>query len=125
MLAMRRFRHGAWVAVLAVLLNAFAPHLSHSAPSSGPGAGWVEVCSVDGARLVHADVPAPLLPDLLKLLGHCPHCLPQATAHGLLAPARISVPLVRGPDVVARAPSFAPQPAATRSAHHQRAPPRA
>ncbi|WAC71703.1 DUF2946 domain-containing protein [Roseateles sp. SL47] len=54
MLQQRRFKaFTAWVASLVILWSALAPSLSYAFVSDVPG-GWIEICSVTGAKLVPA-----------------------------------------------------------------------
>lgn len=90
-----------WIAVLAVLMAALAPAISHALGSQG-AASWVEVCSAQGSRWVQDDAqtgdPAPGVEHALE---HCPCCsihpdalgLPPAPLQALPAPApRHAVP---------------------------------
>ncbi|NMG75541.1 DUF2946 domain-containing protein [Aromatoleum diolicum] len=45
----------AWIALFAILLAAIGPALSHTLSLLGDGAGWVEVCTVAGTKLVAVD----------------------------------------------------------------------
>ena len=91
----------AWLAILAFLLNALAPAVTHALASSGFGTGlgslptWIEVCSAQGSTWARlgpngslieqtsqkpADAPAALHEP------HCPYCLTHAASFGMLTP---------------------------------------
>jgi Protein of unknown function (DUF2946) len=102
MLQQRRFKaFTAWVASLVILWSALAPSLSYAFVSDVPG-GWIEICSVTGAKLVPAQaasygadvaVSGSSEPDTSKpsALKPCTYCsshvqvlgLPPAPAGGL------------------------------------------
>lgn len=81
---LRRYRRWtSWMASLAILVAALAPALSH-ALGGWPGAGWVEVCSSQGARWVQADqVPQDSAPAGLQAGDACLYCSVHAPALGL------------------------------------------
>lgn len=83
------------LACLALLLNAFLPSLAGSM-----GGGWsvvrngvIEICSVQGVKLVDSATGKVLKVDALKIIqdkqrihGHCAFCLPH-TDHDFILPA--------------------------------------
>lgn len=84
-----------WLACLALLFNAFLPSL---AGSMGGGCsevrnGVIEICSVQGVKLVDSATGKVLKVDALKTIqdkprlhGHCAFCLPH-TDHDFILPA--------------------------------------
>ncbi len=91
-----------WLAILAILMAAIAPSISH-AMALKKAAPWVEICSSDGARWVQAhagsngDVPSPL--DAHKF-EHCPYCSFHAGGVALPAAPATGVPaLLSGHDL--------------------------
>ena len=82
-----------WIAVLAVLMAALAPSVSH-ALNAKSGSPWVEICSAVGAKWVQPDdAPADEIPVPagMHALEHCPYCTPHADA--LAIPAAPSAAL--------------------------------
>ncbi|MBV8501743.1 MAG: DUF2946 domain-containing protein [Paucibacter sp.] len=72
-----------WVAILAVLLLAFAPLVSQALGADRYSA-WVEICSAGGAKWVKADEgsrPAPQPSS--HALEHCPYCSVHVSALGM------------------------------------------
>jgi hypothetical protein len=112
-------RRTAWIALLAVLLHAFAPLLAGAAPADAPY--HVELCTALGTVTVELDAgttPAPsrASPD---------HC--QACAFHCAAPTAARTEPAPQPAGM-RPRAFAPQPACcsrTRTASRPRAPPSA
>jgi hypothetical protein len=50
-------RISAWLACLAILLNALAPTISHAmAKAQGDDTPWAQICSTNGARLIPLDL---------------------------------------------------------------------
>lgn len=96
-------RWPAWLALLAVWSLALLPTLSQALAAHTGEAGWVEVCTVQGARWVPM-APAGAAGDAASgkpagsaavAFEHCPWCgshagdaVPPAPAASLLAPAR-------------------------------------
>lgn len=97
----RRFRAlTSWIACCAILLSALGPTLSHAFRAGVP-AGWIEICSVTGAKLIRADAVTEAKADAGgrsdsgsgdHALKHCPYCASHATVLGLppAAPAGLS-----------------------------------
>ena len=77
---MRLLSSRALLAALLALAQALAP-FAHRAAAASP-AGWIEVCSANGARLLPAgDMPAPARHDG----DHCVLCRPAEPMAGLPA----------------------------------------
>ena len=84
----------AWIAAFGILMAALAPALSHALRGNAQ-AGWVQVCSALGSKIVNVDA-SPDAPrpagDGGHLLEHCPYCslhtaidaLPPAPAPALV-----------------------------------------
>jgi hypothetical protein len=90
-----------WIAVLAILMAALAPAISH-ALMSGTKASWVEVCTSAGARWVNVagDADEQPTPAGAHALDHCPYCSLHVDA--------VDVPVGPAPTVGAALPSHAP-----------------
>jgi hypothetical protein len=73
-----------WIAVLAILLAALAPALSH-ALASASGSQWVEICTAQGSKWVQAgeDGAERGTPPSAHVLEHCPYCSLHAPTLGL------------------------------------------
>lgn len=77
-----------WVALLAVLMMAFAPLMSQ-AFGARSASGWAEICSVYGSKWVKIDAgstdpqPSPAAPTSGHPLDHCPYCSLHASAVGM------------------------------------------
>ncbi|UXH77568.1 DUF2946 domain-containing protein [Roseateles amylovorans] len=81
-----------WIACFAILLTALAPTLSHAFRPDVP-AGWIEICSATGAKLIRADDGLGLKTEASgksdsdstadHAVKHCPYCSSHATALGL------------------------------------------
>ncbi|MGB7480947.1 MAG: DUF2946 domain-containing protein, partial [Burkholderiaceae bacterium] len=83
-------RWHAWIACLAILLNALAPSLSHALASPAPRAAvWEEICSAHGAA-TSADDPADSIPEHAQASPHCPFCAPHG-GHAALPPPAVSL----------------------------------
>ena len=119
----------AWVACIAILLNALAPAISHAmAASRGDSAIWQEVCSAAGNK-------TPVALDLgIKKPGndkdsksapmqHCPYCYTHAGSFGLMT---TFATVVAAPDIAYSVPELfyhAPRPLFVWAASSPRAPP--
>ena len=87
-----------WAALLAVLLAALMPTLSHAFGRQGP-ATWTEICTSAGARKVVPDDDGSArrpVPGAAHLLDHCPCCklqlqgmAPPPAAAALPLPVRL------------------------------------
>jgi len=69
-----------WIASFAILLSALAPVISHAVQADVP-AGWAEICSVTGAKLVRlsdmgSDLSDGSQPESSQghTYKHCPYC---------------------------------------------------
>jgi hypothetical protein len=101
----RSQRFTAWIALLAMLALAVLPSVSHAlAFARGGAAGWVEVCTPQGMRLVAvdaADASAPAEPgpplQAASFLEHCTLCTLALDVPALPAPepAALLLPLGR------------------------------
>jgi Protein of unknown function (DUF2946) len=80
-----------WVVLLALAMSALLPALAQALGGSR-GAGWVEVCTVQGSAWVQlADDGAPGDPTAAGHAEHCPYC--TMPFHGLgVPPAPAVVP---------------------------------
>ncbi len=88
-----------WLAILAILMAAFAPSISHALGSKF-GPSWVEVCTPSGAKWVQAGNGAGDEAPALSgghLLEHCPYCSLHANAIAVPATPVASVPLLLPP----------------------------
>lgn len=88
-----------WIAVLAVLMVALAPAISHALGSKN-AATWIEVCSSSGAKLIQVgggqgdQAPAPAQSHPFE---HCPYCSLQTDAVALPAtPLALPLPVLLG-----------------------------
>jgi len=94
-----------WIACFAILLSALGPTLSHAFRNDVP-AGWIEICSVTGAKLVKVDVGTAAQADKsgkstdegsgTHALKHCPYCSTHTTVLGLppAAPAGLTLDIL-------------------------------
>ena len=119
-----RQRVAGWIAILAILLNTFAPAVSH-ALGGNASAPWLEICTggnftAAGAARLQGDAPAK---PGTTAVQHCPYCVPHGASFE--APPVSSV-LVAGSDIgpqwVATADAVAPARPVWRTAH-SRGPP--
>ena len=113
------------MAVLAVLLNAFAPLVAH-ATRSAHGDAWIDLCTTDGIKRISVavgqvatdDAPVPGTSG-----GHCPYCVPHGASLGLAPGAPLSVPVIPGPHAGTAAVDPLPLAPPLWAAHQARAPP--
>ena len=96
----------AWIACLAILLNAFAPLVSHAmdGSSAAPVVMAMEVCTAMGMETmpVALDATAPdrsASGPLHKHMNHCAYCVAHAAAHGLPPPVDAVFAAPAGRDV--------------------------
>jgi hypothetical protein len=94
---MRYFRQKrcllAWIACLAVLLNALMPAVSHAmAAHEDDSAGWTAICSASGTKFAPSPFNQPVDDNNNTAaidVAHCPYCLSHTgwdgtlPAHGL------------------------------------------
>lgn len=105
-------RHRHWficLAILAVLMNAFAPSISQAlqAGMAQRDDVWVEACSIDGARWIKLDTAGQVVANVssrpadLPSSVHeasCGFCLPHAGTFALLDSVPAEVQHVQEPD---------------------------
>lgn len=115
-LARMRFRRASrvltsWIAVLAILMAALAPSISH-ALSAKNGASWIEVCTSVGAKWV---LPDGSLKDQAPVSGdvhpveHCPYCSLHANAMAIPAAPVVPAPAIFSSDLLPTAFLVAPR----------------
>ncbi len=90
-----------WLAILAILLNALAPAMTHALARSGSDAGlsvsstWFEVCSAQGTTWARLAPNGSLIEKTSKRPAdapatshdpHCPYCVTHAASFGMLPP---------------------------------------
>lgn len=109
-----------WIAVLAVLMSALAPSISH-ALAKGGSVSWVEVCTDRGSKWIDPssgeEAPSPGATSDL-----CPYCVFHAEA-AIVGPVSTQVPFVAQARYVPPAFLRAPRVAHAWRAPHSRAPP--
>lgn len=103
--AQRHRRGSAWLALVAILLMALAPVLSHALQVRG-AATWSEVCTAQGARWVDVDgalvgAPADTHTTPAQVFDHCPWCSLHS-GDALLPRLPAAVALPAGVDTVPR-----------------------
>jgi hypothetical protein len=85
-----------WIAVLAVLMAALAPSISHALESRN-ASSWIEVCTSGGAKWAQPDgasndeAPAP---SDAHPFEHCPYCSLHANAIAICAGAVSRFPVL-------------------------------
>jgi hypothetical protein len=106
LVARRHRRFTLWLATLAMVFAVLAPTVSHALALMPGSSGWVEVCTVDGARWVAAKdagdaQPAGPVDAATKHFDPCPFCHhagqgmappPAAEAQTLQPPPREGLP---------------------------------
>ena len=82
--AIRRF--ATWTALLAVLVSALLPALSHAFAPGREATKWVEVCSAMGPVTIEVPANGPGFPKAPKAsdFDHCPFCSAQAAPVAIL-----------------------------------------
>ncbi len=122
----RRTKLHIWIACIAILLNVLTPSISHALSSINHGRNWIEVCTVDGTKVIAADQAALMkspLGALFHHLEHCPFCVSDASAPPLpglaVAPFAIAGAYSLLPGLYYRAPA----PLFSYSQSNPRAPP--
>jgi len=126
MLSLRNRRRTAWVAILAILLNAFAPALAHAA-AARLGVTWLEICTQDGLKRVAIEHRSarPDIPPGAHVVAddHCPYCAPHGASFAHSPPAVAAAAVIAGPAaLVVDSPAVASQ-LATWTSGRARAPP--
>lgn len=120
-------RRAAWIAILAILFNAFVPAMSQ-AVAAQLGITWLEICTKDGLKRI-AVSNEDARPDLptgahVAVTDHCPYCAPHSgTTNAHLPPAPFAVPVVAGADLLPAQPPSAAPPHVFIARAHARAPP--
>ncbi len=132
MFAVRQRTRIAWLALVAMLMSALAPSLSHATMASAAGASWggalAEVCTADGIAVVpgatgQADPrPAPAGHRALRF-EHCPYCLSHASTVALPTAIAQAVRPIDGAESAPPAFLRALAPRLARFAAQPRAPP--
>jgi hypothetical protein len=126
MISLRIRRRVAWIATFAILLNAFAPAVSH-ALAARLGVTWLEICTQDGLKRIEVEYSGarPDIPPGAHVVAtdHCPYCAPHGSSFAHTPPAAAGGVLLAGPAALgAVVPASAPQPAVW-ACGHARAPP--
>lgn len=126
MVSLRNRRRVAWIATFAILLNAFAPAVSH-ALAARLGVTWLEICTQDGLKRIEVEYRGarPDIPPGAHVVAtdHCPYCAPHGASFAHTPPAAPGGVLLAGPAAVSAVlPTSAPQLAVWASGH-ARAPP--
>ena len=84
-----------WIAMLTILFSALAPTVSHALASTSTSVATMEICTVDGYKLVQlldADsgkVPAPTKHGM----EHCAFCSTHGGSHALTASPSVTLAL--------------------------------
>lgn len=99
----RPSRLRAWIACLAILLNAFAPLLAQAMQAPAPAAMTVEICTALGMTAMPLALPSADADDgaagkLHKAMNHCSYCAAHAGVHGLPPPAAMVFAVPAGRD---------------------------
>lgn len=87
----------------AILMAALAPSISHAiaAASNAPNT-WVEICSVNGNKLVQIDndrqSPDPV--NHTTHFEHCPFCMMHAVSLGMPPSAEFKLPVLEGTHII-------------------------
>lgn len=94
-----------WIACFAMLINAFAPSISHAvtALSSAPASPMMEICTMTGVQSIAAMTGLPGRdhsgPGKAGSGEHCPFCLPHAGSFALPPSEPPVQPIVAGHDL--------------------------
>jgi len=113
-----------WLALFAVLLNAFAPTVSHALAARQPAVP-VDVCSVDGGPAFAAAAALLMQHEHagMSMLDDCGYCLTHAGSPGLPPPVHVPPQVVRGGEARPLLFYRAPRPLAVWLAAVPRGPP--
>ena len=125
MLSLRALRRSTWMAVFAVLLNAFGPLASHALESTRAG-NWLEICSGDGiqrVRVADDQVTKNGTSETDRSGAHCLYCVPHGVALGLAPPSPLPVPIIAGADANGASVDSISLPQSHWAANQARAPP--
>ena len=88
-----------WMAILAVLMMAFAPLVSQAV---GANRAWLEICSASGPKFIQADAGSSDQPNKQSTaypLEHCPYCSLHASALGMPPAPLVVLPVIEQRDV--------------------------
>lgn len=100
-----------WIAVLAILMAALAPSISHALGAKN-GASWIEVCTSVGAKWVQPDGSskdqAPASGDVHPF-EHCPYCSLHANAVAIPAAPVVPALAISSSDLLPTAFLAAPR----------------
>lgn len=116
----------AWLACLAILLNALMPAIAHALAAEHDGPMLLTaICSASGTQFVPApfDLPADKQPDTTSASAHCPYCLTHAGSAMLLPQTWAMHPVVTTTRTLPRLFYLAPYPLFAWAPAHPRAPP--
>lgn len=117
----------AWIACFAILLAALAPSISHAVSAAqGSGAGWLEVCTTAGAKLVQvadAQNPSSLPAEKGMHFEHCPFCSTHAGSVYLPPNADFILPVVSDAPLLPSLYYQSPRPLFIWATAQSRAPP--
>lgn len=92
-------RCAAWIACFAILLAVLAPSISHALAAHAQHDAWVEICSVEGSKMIQVDAdqhPQKPAHDQIGHFEHCPFCLNHSLAQGLPPAADFVMPVIAG-----------------------------
>jgi hypothetical protein len=114
-----------WIAMLAILFSALAPAISHALNASGGAADTMEICTVNGYKLVKvADTDGGKAPASAKhAMEHCAFCTTHGGTHALTAAPSATVAPDAGRDVYPPLFYTAPRSLHAWSTANPRAPP--
>jgi len=113
-----------WLALFALLLNTFAPTVSHALAATRPAVP-VDVCSVDGGT-AFATAAALMMQNEhagMTMLDDCGYCLTHAGSHGLPPPVHVPALALHGSEPRPLLFYHAPRPLAVWLAAVPRGPP--
>ena len=85
-----------WLAILAIVMAALAPAVSHALGKSSP-VTWMEICTSTGSKLVAVDGEAAgqgSVPGAAHLLEHCPFCSLHGGSMGMPPAANAVIAVV-------------------------------
>jgi hypothetical protein len=118
----------AWIAMFAIVLAALAPSISQAVNAARTSAaGWDEICTVDGPKLIKADgeashtSTAPV--EKSGHFEHCPFCFAHAGSFGLPPGTGFTFPIASGNPTLPPLYYQAPRPLFIWAAAQSRAPP--
>jgi hypothetical protein len=114
-----------WIALLAILFSSLAPTVSHALNASGLAADTVEICTVNGYKLVKAPgSDSGKAPASAKHgMEHCAFCSTHGDSHALTGAPSVTLALAAGRDIYPPLFYTAPQSLHAWSTANPRAPP--